>query len=82
MGCSPGDGRDAGEDEVDAVEELLAVVVVAQLRRHLVHERELRRIELRPLRGDAGAELYGLMFGDDAPHRLVGAFSGAPADEH
>ncbi len=46
------DGCDAGQDEVDAGQELLAVVVLAQLRRHLTHERVLRRVELRPPYGD------------------------------
>jgi 2-polyprenyl-6-methoxyphenol hydroxylase-like FAD-dependent oxidoreductase len=38
-------GSDAGQDEVDAGQELLAVVVLGQLRRHLMHERVLRGVE-------------------------------------
>ena len=45
------DGCDAGQDEVDAGQELLAVVVPGQLRRHLTHEWVLRGVELRPLCG-------------------------------
>jgi Transmembrane secretion effector len=33
------DGSDAGQDEVDAGEELFAVIVLGQLRRHLTRER-------------------------------------------
>jgi len=36
------DGCDAGQDEVDAGQELLTVVVPAQLRCYLTHERVLR----------------------------------------
>ena len=50
------EGCDAGQDEVDAGEELLAVVVPGQLRGHLMHERVLRGVELRPLRGDGREE--------------------------
>src|SRR5271156_2960 len=50
------DGSDAGQDEVDAGQELLAVVVLAQLRRHLTHERVLRGVELRPPCGDGREE--------------------------
>jgi hypothetical protein len=42
------DGCDAGQDEVDAGQELLTVVVPGQLRCHLTHERVLRGVELRP----------------------------------
>jgi hypothetical protein len=35
---------------------LLAVVVLAQLRRHLPHERVFRGVELRPPGGDGGQE--------------------------
>src|SRR5580704_12677249 len=47
---------DAGQDEVDAGEELLAVVVPGQLRCHLVYEGVLRGVELRPLCGDGREE--------------------------
>ena len=50
------DGSDAGEDEVDAGEELLAVVVLAQLRGHPMHERVLRGVELSPPCGDGREE--------------------------
>jgi hypothetical protein len=50
------DGCDAGEDEVDAGQELLAVVVAGQLRRHLPHERILRGVKLRPPCGDGREE--------------------------
>ena len=50
------DGCDAGQDEVDAGQELLAVVVPGQLRRHLTHERVLRGVELRPPCGDGRKE--------------------------
>jgi hypothetical protein len=46
----------ASEDKVDAGEELLAVVVLAQLRGHLTHERVLRGVVLRPPCGDAREE--------------------------
>lgn len=46
------DASDAGQDEVDPGKELLAVVVFAQLRRHLSYERVLRGVELRPPIGD------------------------------
>jgi len=49
-------GLDAGEDEIDAGEELLAVVVLAQLRSGFVHGRVSSGVELRPLRGDVGQE--------------------------
>src|ERR1700691_5978138 len=49
-------GLDAGEDEIDAGEELLAVVVFAQLRPGSVHGRVPGGVELRPLRGDGGEE--------------------------
>jgi hypothetical protein len=42
------DGSDAGQDEVDAGKELLAVVVLRELGRQLTHERVLRAVELRP----------------------------------
>ena len=42
------DGFDAGEDEVDAGKELLAVAVLGELGRQLTHERVLRAVELRP----------------------------------
>ncbi len=42
------EGSDAGQDEVDAGEELVAIVVLAQLRRHPTHERVRRRVEPRP----------------------------------
>jgi len=47
---------DAGQDEVDAGEELFAIVMPGQLRRHLMHERVIGGIELRPLRGDGREE--------------------------
>ena len=50
------DGSDAGQDEVDAGQELLAVVVLAQLRRHLTHERVPRGVEARPPIGDGREE--------------------------
>ena len=46
------DGLYAGEVEIDAGKELLAVVVARQLPGHLPHEGVLRRIELRPPSGD------------------------------
>src|SRR5277367_5281169 len=46
------DGCDAGQDEVDAGQELLAVVVPGQLRRHLMREWVFRGVELRPPCGD------------------------------
>src|SRR5271170_6295746 len=49
-------GCDAGQDEVDAGQELVAVVVPGQLRRYLVHKRVPRRVELRPLCGEGGEE--------------------------
>ncbi len=50
------DGVDAGEDEIDPGEELLAVVVLGQLRCDLTHERVLAGVELRPLCGDGREE--------------------------
>jgi hypothetical protein len=50
------DGFDAGEDEVDAGKELLAVVMAGELRRQLTDERVLRGVELRPLSGDRPEE--------------------------
>jgi hypothetical protein len=47
---------DAGQDEVDAGEELFAVVVPWQLRCHLMHEGVLRGVELRSLCGDGREE--------------------------
>jgi hypothetical protein len=47
-------GLDAGEDEIDAGEELLAVVVFAQLRPGFVHGWVFSGVELRPLCGDGG----------------------------
>jgi hypothetical protein len=49
-------GLDAGEGEVEAGEELLAVVVFAQLRPGFVHGWVSGGGELRPLRGDGGEE--------------------------
>ena len=49
-------GLDAGQDEIDAGEELLAVVVFAQLRPGFVHGWVSSGVELRPLRGDGGEE--------------------------
>ena len=45
------DRCDASQDEVDAGEELLAVVMSGQLRRQLTHERVPSGVELRPLGG-------------------------------
>lgn len=45
-----------GLDEIDAGEELLAVVVFAQLRPGCVYGRVFSGVELRPLRGDGGEE--------------------------
>ena len=50
------DGCDAGQDEVDAGQELLTVVVPAQLRCYLTHERVLRGVKLRPPCGDGREE--------------------------
>src|SRR3954454_23249636 len=50
------EARDARKDEVDAGEELRAVVVLAQLRRHATHERILAGVELRPACGDGREE--------------------------
>ena len=49
-------GLDAGEDEVDAGEELLAVVVFAQLRPGFVHVWVFGWVGLLPLRGDGCEE--------------------------
>lgn len=60
-------GEDRLSDGCDAGEELLAVVVVGQLRRHLMRERVLRRVELRPF-GDGGRlELAADAFEDLQP---------------
>ena len=59
------DGCDAGEDEVDPGEELLPVVVLGQLRRHLTHERVLRRVELRPPCGDGREEGRSICLGPE-----------------
>jgi len=42
------DGCDAGQDEVDTGQELLAVVVLGQLSRHLMHERVHRGVRAAP----------------------------------
>src|ERR1700678_1172356 len=47
---------DPSQDEVDAGQELLAVVVPGQLPRHPAEERVLGLVELRPLRGDGREE--------------------------
>src|SRR5580692_12179101 len=47
-------GLDAGKDEIDAGEELLAVVVFAQLCCGFVHGWVPGEVELRPLCGDGG----------------------------
>ena len=44
----PGSRPDPRQNEIDAGQELRALVVRGQLRRHLAHERVLRRVELRP----------------------------------
>jgi hypothetical protein len=49
-------GLDASEDEIEAGEELLAVVVFAQLRPGLVHGWVFDGVELRPLCGCGGEE--------------------------
>lgn len=74
-------------DAFDAGQELLAVVVLAQLRRHLTHERVLRGVELRPACGDgresseaAAADarlILDLCLGDRAPSGLVDFFASA-----
>ena len=56
------DGCDGGQDEVDAGKELLAVVVLGQLRRHLMHERVFSGVELRPPCGGGGR--HKLTFAD------------------
>ena len=48
--------RDAGKDEIDAGEELLAVVVFAQLRPGFVHGWVFSGVELRPPCGDGCEE--------------------------
>ena len=58
-------GCDADEDEVDAGQELLAVVVPGQLRRDLVHERVLRGVELRPPCGDGLEKRRPICLGRD-----------------
>src|SRR5580692_5461458 len=57
------DGSDTGQDEVDAGQELLPVVVLAQLRRHLTQEWVLRGVELRPPCGDGREEGRSIRFG-------------------
>ena len=49
-------GLDAGQDEIDADEELLAVVVFAQLRPGFAQGWVSGRVELRPVCGDGGEE--------------------------
>lgn len=49
-------GLDAGEDEIDAGQELLAVVMFGQLRPGLVHGWVSGGVELRPPCGDGGEE--------------------------
>src|SRR5580658_5682097 len=61
------DGCDAGQDEVDAGQELLAVVVPGQLRRHLTHERVFHRVELRPPCGDGREEGRSIRVGREEP---------------
>jgi 2-polyprenyl-6-methoxyphenol hydroxylase-like FAD-dependent oxidoreductase len=61
-------GLDAGQDEIDAGQELLAVVVLAQVRSGLAHGRVANGVELGPLRGDGGEEgrSVGLAAGERA----------------
>ena len=77
-------GCDAGQDEVDAGQELLAVVVFAQWRRQLAHERIVLGVEPRPLRGDAAEERRAVRLRGEAAG-IGGVLSGGAddvADEH
>ena len=49
-------GLDASEDEIDASEELLAVIVFAQLLSRSVQGWVCSGVELRPLCGNSGEE--------------------------
>ena len=79
MGDRLSDGPDAGQDEVDAGEELLAIVVLGQLRRHLVHERVLHGVELRPPCGDSREEGRSVGLAREEP-RGRGVLSGEAED--
>jgi hypothetical protein len=57
------DGFDPGQDEIDARKKLRAIVVLAQLCCHLMHEGGLRGSELRPPGGDRREQRGAISFG-------------------